>query len=442
MARRAHEVPLPWIRVDRALGIPAERQIAAALRQAIRQGLLPHGFHLPSIRQLALEAEVSRRVVANAYERLEHEGYVSSNRGGATFVSADAVPQNRTSVLAASRRALAMPPRPRGALAPGSVALDEFPWRRWQASPRIDLDLREVIATRICPTRGIVASAEEIVITAGREAAIACAAQLLTEAGDSVLVETPGDPRTRAIYENHGLSWRADRVDAEGLVFDATAEPPRLVHVTPSRHYPMGAAMTLGRQFLLLQYAKAVQAAILEEDRDGDDRALKASDRDGRVVYLGSFEKTLFPDVGVAFLVMPAELAALATQLATPPSATVQSILASFITSGELGRHRKRMRAIHEERREAFTSALRSHVGDVYPGSALDLVLWLDPSCDDESVAAVTGAMALRSCATTPEELPPALIMGYGSVTPCNALVAAENIAVAVHNAAKRRLRA
>jgi GntR family transcriptional regulator/MocR family aminotransferase len=335
-----------------------------------------------------------------------------------------------------------MPPRPGGALAPGSVALDEFPWRRWQASPRTDLDLREVIATRICPTRGIVASAEEIVITAGREAAIACVAQLLIDSGDSVLVETPGDPRTRAIYEQHGVSWRADRVDGEGLVFDATADAPRLVHVSPSRHYPTGVAMPLGRQFLLLQYARAVQAVILEDDRDGDDRALKANDRDGRVVYLGSFEKALFPEIGVAFLVMPAELAALAARIATAPSITVQSILASFIASGEMGRHRKRMRAIHEERRDALTSALRSRVGDVYPGSALDLILWLETSCDDESVAAATGAMALRPCATTPGELPPALIMGYGAVTPCNAPVAAENIALAVHNAAKRRLRA
>jgi GntR family transcriptional regulator/MocR family aminotransferase len=438
MPRRAHAVALPWIRVDRTMGIPAERQLSGALRQAIRQGLLQRGFRLPSIRQLALEVGVSRRVVANAYARLEDEGYLAATRGGATHVGGEVTRPFRANAIAASARALAMPALPGGVLAPGSVALDEFPWRRWQAG-KTGLDLREIIATQVCPMRGIVATAEEIVLTTGREAALACAAVLLADPGDTVLVETPGDPRTRAIFAYHGLEWSAGRVDGEGLAFDATADAPRFIHVTPSRQYPSGVAMTLGRQFLLLQFARAVKASILEEDRDCEERALKASDQDGRVVYAGSFEKLLFPDVGIAFLVMPAELAAAAARIATPPPQLLQQILASFIECGELARHTRRMRAIYQERRNALVSALRQRVGDVTDGGALDLLVWLDRDADDVQIAAATSTTALSSAATAPGQLAPALIVGYGAVTPCNAPVAADSLAAAIDRAAGKR---
>lgn len=440
MPRRPHQVPLPWVRVDRALGIPAERQLCGALRQAIRQGLLPRGFRLPSIRQLALDVDVSRRVVANAYARLESEGYVASSPGGATTVTGDALPQRRTSAIPSSARARTMPPLPlRGPLAPGSVAMEEFPWRRWQPGAA-HVDLRNAIATHVCPMRGIVATAEEIVLTAGREAALQCAARVLADAGELVLVENPGDPRTRAHYEHLGLRWRADRLDSEGLAFDATAEAPRFIHVTPNRHYPAGVQMSLGRQYLLLQFAKAAGASILEEDRDGEERALKACDNDGRVVYVGSFEKLLFPDAGVAFLVLPQELAAIANRIAVPPSLTTQNILAHFITRGELARHIAHMRSIYEERHNAFASALH-RIGGVTRGSSLDLVLWLPGDADDEAVAAATGTMALNACAVEPGELPPAVIVGYGAVTPCDAPVAVDRLARAVesHDAAQLR---
>jgi GntR family transcriptional regulator / MocR family aminotransferase len=277
-----------------------------------------------------------------------------------------------------------------------------------------------------------VTTAEEIVLTTSREAALACAAVLLADPGDAVLVETPGDPRTRAIFEHHGLTWRAGRVDHEGLVLDATSEAPRFIHVTPARQYPSGVAMTPGRQFLLLQFAKAAKTILLEEDRDGEERALKAIDHDGRVAYVGSFEKLLFPDVGIAFLVLPREMADLAARITTPPSPTVQNILAAFIDGGELARHTRRMRALYAERRAALQAELCCRLGDVSQGSALDLIVWLDASCDDARIAAATSTMALSTSATAPGEVAPALIVGYGAVTPCDASVAAQTIAAAV----------
>ena len=157
-------VPLPWVRIDRNLGISAERQICGALRQAIRQGLLPRGFRLPAVRQLANDLDVSRRVIVNAYERLEAEGYVVSNHGGGTHVASAAVLPRRTSAcIAPSLRAGTMPPAD---CAAGS-----------------SLALRELIAMQLCPSRGIFATAEEIVLANHREEAIACAARLLADPG-------------------------------------------------------------------------------------------------------------------------------------------------------------------------------------------------------------------------------------------------------------------
>lgn len=297
--RRAHHIPLPWIRVDRDLGISAERQICGALRQAIRQGLLARGFRLPSVRQLAEDLDVSRRVIANAYQRLEGEGYVATNRGCGTYVASGAVLPRRTSAcIAPSSRARSMPAR--------HAAADGLSSRHWlQCLLRAadsPLDPREVIATQLCPARGIVASAEEIVVVAHREEAIACAARLLADPGDRVRIDD--NPRTAALYEHLGLRVAEDA--------------PRIIHVTK--------ALAPGKQYLLMQEAKNTGAAIVEEESRG--RPLKALDQEGRIVYIGAF------DPGIAFLIVPPHLASLATNLVTPPPHILQTALAEFIARG------------------------------------------------------------------------------------------------------------
>ena len=302
--------------------------------------------------------------------------------------------------------------------------------------------------------RGIAAAEETIVIAAGREEALACAAQLLADAGDLVLGENPGDPRTRALFRAQGLRWRGDRVDAEGLAFDTTAETPRLVHVTPSRHFPAGVQLTLGRQYLLLQWARSIGATVVEEDRDGawndgDARAIKAADNEGRVVYIGSFEKMLHPDLGVAFLVLPGELVPLAESILMPPQPKLQSALASFIEQGELARHIQRMRSIYSDRRQSLVAELHRRLAGAFQGetrgAALDLVLWLAPHLDDLAIAAACDGIAplpLGACSVTPGEMPPALILGYGAVTARDTVVAVEQLARAIEKSAVARLRA
>lgn len=297
--RRAHQVRLPWVRVDRDLGISAERQICGALRQAIRQGLLSRGFRLPSLRQLARDLDVSRRVIANAYERLEAEGYVASNRGGGTHVAADAVlPRRAAACIAPSSRARSMPPARAGD--------GDFAWRRWlqclERAPGSTLDLREVIATQLCPARGIVATPEEIVLAMHRDDAIACAARLLADPGDTVRID--GDSRTAALYEHLGLR--------------IAGAAPRIIHIA--------AALAPGKQYLLLRDAKSIGAAIVEEEHG--ERPLKAIDSEGRVLYIRCFP------AGVALLIVPLHLAALAANLVTPAPALLQNALAEFIASG------------------------------------------------------------------------------------------------------------
>jgi GntR family transcriptional regulator/MocR family aminotransferase len=408
---------------------------------------------------------------------LETEGYIACAAGGAAEVTADAVasPRRESALVSSSRAKRFAPVPPRGLLAPGTPSLDDFPRGRWlQCLERAwsscdDHALRRAIATHVCPMRGIVAAEEEIVIAANREEALACAAQLLADPGDLVLLEDPSDPRTRALFDAQGLRRRADRVDADGLAFDANGEAPRLVHVTPSRQFPAGVQMSLGRQYLLLQWAKSIGATILEEDRDlawndGDARAIKAADNDGRVVYIGSFEKVLHPHAAVAFLVLPPELVALAENILAPPQSTLHNALAMFIEQGDLARHIQRMRSIHAERREALVRELHRRLAGaiegVMRGAALDVVLWLAPHLDDLAIVAQCEGitpMALNSgvapasgqplkgrpaAGATPAAVPPALILGYGAVTPGNAAVAVAQLARAIEKSGLSRLRA
>lgn len=278
--------------------------MAAGLRQAIRQGLLKRHFRLPAVRQLAQDLGVSRHVVANAYERLETEGYVAAKRGCGTFVTADAVTTPRVAApLEPSMRSAEVVAR--------NADADEVPARSWQRAferaARNRRDLRQTIAEQLCPRRGVLAAAEEIVVAVSREEAVSAAARLLADPGQLVQVN---DPEARAIYEQHGLRCIEER----------SAFLPRIVHV----HAPMEP----GQQYLLLQWATTMGAAVVEDEHE--QRPMKALDNNGRVVHIGRC-------FGVVYMVLPAQLAVIAARMTTALPQILQSAIAELIVAGETG---------------------------------------------------------------------------------------------------------
>jgi GntR family transcriptional regulator/MocR family aminotransferase len=424
---------------DPALPSSLQNQIVTQFQAAVLSASVPPGSRLPSSRALAEKLGVSRQTVILAYERLVAEGYVEGRPGAGMFAST-LRPDERTSLrpqrpgapgdtapaMMISRRGRAIvdlvaaqdlsPARPKPALLmPGTPALDAFPARIWSrlsaqfwrqahgpdilgyADPAGYLPLRQAIAAYLAETRGIVCDAADIVVTAGAQQAISLAARLLSDPGDVIWVENPTNIPIRTALTACGAKICAVPVDQEGIDIAAgegLAARPKVIVVTPSRQYPLGVTMSLGRRRALIDLAERTGAWIIEDDYDSDYtfrglpilplRSLAGRGIEAHVIYVGTSSKTLAPGMRIGFLVAPQGLArtfATARHLDDrQPPGPEQAVLAAFIAQGHLASHIRRMRLIYRGRRDALLAALALHCGDLLewdvtpPDSGLHLV--------------------------------------------------------------------
>lgn len=377
---------------------PADRrpravQLYDQLRDAIADGRLGPGDRLTPTRIAARELGVSRSTVTEAYGRLGAEGYIEGRAGGGSVVATAPRP-------ASSRPAsTALQPTPRAAAVepyaefvdvtatydcrPGGLDSTLFPraaWRRCMMAaldlspgkygdPAGSPDLRAALAHWAIRSRGVAAAAEQIFVTAGAGHAVDLVARVLLEPGEVVAVEEPGYPVVVALLRSHGLQVVGIPVDDEGIVVDALPARAKLVYVTPSHQFPLGMVMSRRRRYALLDWATAHGAAVIEDDYDSEFRysarplePLQRLDRDGRVLYVGTFAKTLSAGLRLGFLVTPAgllpALRAIRQVSDWCPPTTTQSALADFITGGHLDRHLRRARAVYAERHRLMWEAM------------------------------------------------------------------------------------
>ncbi len=400
---------LALLSVDRSSATPLHRQIYDGLRRAILDGLLRAGQRVPSTRTLAAELDVSRLPVLSAYEQLLHEGYLAGRSGSGTFVSA-ALPEEALHAPSVwppmparhfGRRPARAPdvPRPRdeGGLRPFRVslpALDAFPhalWARLVARHAHRLSaahmmygdpaglgaLRAAIAEPLRTARAVRCEADQVLVVSGSQAALrVCAAALLRPGGgDVVAVEEPGYPGARVALAAGGATLAPVPVDAEGVdvgALRALGPNVRAAYVTPSHQYPLGVSMSAARRLALLEWSARTGAWLLEDDYDSEYRyvsrplgALQGMDAAGRVVYVGTFSKVMFPALRVGYLVVPPPLwddfvaAREALDLFSPT--LYQLALADFLREGHFARHLRRMRATYARRREALLDGLARH---------------------------------------------------------------------------------
>jgi GntR family transcriptional regulator/MocR family aminotransferase len=420
------------------------------LRQGILAGSLPAGSRLPPTRALATELGVARQTVVLAYERLAAEGYVRARTGSGTYVASDlpdAAPAPgapaATAASALSRRgaalaALPVTAAPRDAaigmlLAGGLPAPDLFPAAAWARCtvrvlkalpaectgyppPQGLHELRAQIAAHLAATRGLAADAGCIVITAGTQQALRIAAELLLDPGDAVWLEDPGYIAGRGALISAGAAPVPVPSDAEGLDVAAgirLAPQARLALVAPSHATPLGGALPIGRRLALLDWANRANAWVLEDDCDSEFRwegrplpPLASLDGSGRVIYCGTFSKTLAPALRLGFAVVPAPLVAafvrLRTLLDRGSEALTQAVLAEFMRQGLLAPHIRRMRTEYAHRRAALLAALARYVPDLAalpaPGG-LHMVARLPDGVDE---AAAIHACRARGLAVVP----------------------------------------
>jgi GntR family transcriptional regulator/MocR family aminotransferase len=396
---------LAHLPLDREAGVPLHQQIYDGVRRAILGGSLRSGQRLPSTRTLAAELRVSRLPVLTAYEQLLHEGYLEGRVGSGTFVSAALPDDAFRSVPVPGRPAASAGIRrePRTTLREQNdlelrafsiclPALDRFPhgvWSRLVARHAQSMTpalmaygdpaglgpLREEIAEHLRTARAVRCESEQVLIVSGSQAALRVCAAVLLERGDCVAIEDPGYPGARAALGTSGAELVPVAVDDEGIDVAALATlgtRVRAVYVTPSHQYPLGVSMSATRRLALLDWAERRGAWVIEDDYDSEYRyvsrplgALQGMDTFGRVVYVGTFSKVLYPSLRVGYLVVPPaltkEFTAARHALDVFSPTLYQVALADFLREGHFARHLRRMRTIYMGRREALLAGLARH---------------------------------------------------------------------------------
>jgi GntR family transcriptional regulator / MocR family aminotransferase len=437
MAKRATGFALTLPPRDAAT--PAYRWLYSTLRAEILDGRLRAGARLPATRDLAQQYGLSRGTIVSAFEQLKSEGYVEGTVGSGTYVSKVLpdellqVSSNANAQLRAQqkhRRRMAdygrrvdlftgFEIRPSRAFRANLPALDLFPatlWaqltaRRWRrASTNLLLGchplgyrpLREAVADYLGASRGVKCVPEQVAIVSGVQEALDLAARLFLNPGDRVCMEDPGYPGAAIAFEAVGAKISAARVDEEGMELrDRVLSGARLLYVTPGHQFPLGITMSLPRRLELLEWARKSGALILEDDYDSEYRysgrpvpAMRGLDRNGLVLFAGSFSKVLFPSLRLGYLVIPADLldsvAAAISVTSRHAPVVEQAVLCDFITEGHFGRHLRRMREVYAERLSVLLESARQRLAGLLEISnieaGLQTVGWLERGLDGESV--------------------------------------------------------
>jgi len=294
-------------------------------------------------------------------------------------------------------------------------------WRRpanallGYGEPRGYAPLRRAVASYLGLSRAVRCTPEQVIVVDGAQMAFDLIARVLLDPGDVAWVEEPGYPGARAALSAAGARLVYVPVDPEGLDVAAGAglEPrARLVYVTPSHQFPLGMTMSLPRRLALLDWASRAGAWVVEDDFDSEYRyegrplaALQGLDREGRVVYVGTFSKVLFPSLRLGYVVAPPSLVdafVAARSVAGRHSPSVeQAILTDFIEEGHFGRHIRRMRTLYRERQTVLVEALRREAGGLLevepPETGIHLAAWLGEGLDDREVSREAAARGVQA---------------------------------------------
>jgi GntR family transcriptional regulator/MocR family aminotransferase len=446
-----------------AAGRSLSARVENALRDGIRSGLLAPASRLPSTRALSAQLGVSRGVVVEAYEQLVAEGYLTSRHGAGTTVTATEQPR------AAGRPRPSPGSRVRHDLSPFVPALSAFPRGAWRAAlgrtlrsaPDAALglpdgaglaELRSALAVYLARSRGVSASAEEIVVTTGlRQGLSLLWAALATRGAERVGAEQPGWRGVPETAADAGVQVVALPVDEDGLVVSRLADQRRLdaVVVAPAHQYPTGAVLSPTRRNELVAWARRTGALIVEDDYDAEYRY----DRDpigalqglapGHIVYGGSASKSLAPGVRLGWLVLPRDLApqvaALQMLRGGMPSSLMQLALADLIERGELDRHLRRQRRGYRRRRDALLAELRRALPEIdVRGAAAGLfvVARLPEGVEEDGVLAAARAVGLSLEGVGADA--PAVVVGYANLPDASSPAAVAALAACVASAGRK----
>ena len=489
--RRRSIIAFEMIRLDRASAEPLHQQLYRQIRDELRSGSFIDGAsRLPSSRALAADLGISRLTVNLAFSKLHAEGYLRSKAKSGTFVayplpesflSAEKFIAARTrrgrldgesageSRIRVSDRVKAIPDQRVGkqfdlgatgagagvSLVPSIPAVDEFPIGVWErlraqvlakkgihllryASNRGDADLRNALAAYLCDFRAARCHPEQIVIVGGMQQAMLISATALLNPGEPAWIEDPCYQQTRRVLTLAGAKIVPKPLDNQGIVISRSSrEPfPKLIYVTPSHEFPLGMTMSFQRRTALLDFARAHNAFVFEDDYDAEFRftgpplpSLQGIDHSGRVIYAGTMSKILCPSLRLGYIVAPEPLVdsfiKIRSAMDQHSSPIDQATLARFITEGFFLSHIKRMRKLYSDRRDFFIDQFNKLLGDYFtlqvPEAGLNIVAWLKREEEFEKIRRITLDVGVRPSSLSffciQAKLKPAFVFGFAAWT-------------------------
>ena len=405
---------------------PLFRQVYGGIRQAILAGALKPGERLPSTRDLADQLGVSRTVILLAYDHLLAEGFVTGRAGSGTFVSTGMARNVAPGTRGLARVQLSRfgkiasrsiptvdtpkprPTTPRYNFIYGRSDLATFPFAVWRrlllrqarkgsakqfdyGSASGNAELRGAICSYLRRSRAVVCEPDDVIVVNGSQQALDLVIRVLVDPGDTVALENPHYDGFREALRAAGARLWAVPVDREGLDPARLPDDARLVFVTPSHQFPTGAILPLERRLAVLDWARRRNAVIVEDDYDGEFHyegrpleSLQGLDREGRILYIGTFSRTVFPSMRIGYVIAPRSLVPALTAakwLCDLHSASLeQQTLADFITGGMYERHLRRLRKKNTARRAALLESIAEYLGDrvevTGDGAGAQVALW------------------------------------------------------------------
>lgn len=402
------------------------KEIYARYRQQIQDGLLKPGARVPSIRSLASELQVARKTVETAYEILIGEGYFVSLGAKGTYIN----PELRlTSTVSADNAVSSCSlntqiTERKGDLRLGIPALDEFPHKKWllisgKAARSLRPEemlmppvmgfqpLREAISSYLNISRGMNCRPEQIFVTSGYRANLRLILSVLAQPDDKVLFEDPGYFYGQQLLKRMASNLHYIPVDRQGMDVDFLQRyhnDARFAIVTPTHQSPLAVSLSLPRKHQLLAWAQQNSSWIIEDDYDGEFHytrkvipALKSLDMHDRVIYTGTFSKTLMPAMRIGYMVIPQETVARFSELGeileTGLPLLPQKILAQFLSEGHFYRHIKKMRLLYQQRRRMMLEAIETSFPGLFELELTDggmhIVAFLQRGIVDTALAAL-----------------------------------------------------
>lgn len=372
---------------------PLYFQLYEQIKQQILSGMLKTGQKLPATRSLADEYGLSRNTVINAYNQLEIEGFIRSRQGSGYYIEdiTPFAPPKRSNDKTPSIRIKPAEKydysftygdldyscyRSKKWLRCLSDAADHIAYGKYisYSDPNGSIKLREALCRFLSASRGVSCTPEQIIITSGHKQSIRILLAILKNRYPDFLIEDPGYPVTALLAKEAGMNIVPAPVEADGISLNAVRKAKHaLVCVTPSHQFPMGSVLSISKRYNLLTLAQKNDLYIIEDDYDSELRyhdhpipSMQSIDQAGRTIYLGTFSKSLSPDLRTAYIVLPASLMTAFYDSFTLSSCMVpeliQLAIAEYINEGYYQQHLNTIRTYYMKKHDFIRSYVRHHL--------------------------------------------------------------------------------